>query len=353
MENVDNTQISIEILTRLGVTELKNKNNQKIKCLNPSHVDHHPSMSVDLYGGFYNCFSCGFKGRLTTLYYQTFGHSIYKDLGIPSKYASSYKSNKEINFSFEDAPEVDFTFNGKLLSIDSDENGLKWCKSRGFTPTFCKENNIKFGKSFSIYKTSEPENNEEKRYYHDCAVIPIYEKNKLISFEARPSITKEEWLKLPHKEGTEFKKVLYPNNSSVNTLFEYEKLKKDETLYITEGLMDMFSLRTNKTFKNSSCLFHCNPTERQIFLLKKFKNVVYIVDNDFRGLEACYRLMEKLSNISYLIPPNRKNVKDINDILQGKDTYLKSVDDLIKMGWLDSISNSKENLDDSMDENNS
>lgn len=344
MENADNTQISIEILNRLGINDLKNKNNQKIKCLNPAHVDRNPSMSVDLYRGVFHCFSCGFSGKLTNLYYETFGNSIYKDLGIPASYASSFKSNYEVSYSFDDVPEVDFTFNGRLVDISSDEQGLKWCKSRGFTPEFCKRNGIKFGKRFSIFKTSDPENDNEKRYYNNCAVIPIYEKNKLISFEARTSLTKEEWESLPHKEGSEYKKVLYPNNSSVNTLFEYERLNTEETLYITEGLMDMFSLRTHPMFKNSSCMFHCNPTERQIYLLKKFKDVVYVVDDDKWGLEACYKAMEKLDNLSYIIPPRRKGIKDINDFLQGKDPVIKTVDDLIRMGWLENVSNSKENL---------
>ena len=79
-------------------------------------------------------------------------------------------------------------------------------------------------------------------------------------------------------------------------------------------------------------------------LLKKFKDVVYVTDDDFRGLDACYRLMEKLDNVSYLIPPKRKGIKDINDILQGKDPIIKSVDDLLRMGWLENISKSKENL---------
>ena len=342
MENADNTQISIEILNRLGITNLKQRNNQKIKCLNPSHEDKDPSMSVDLYRGIYHCFACGFSGRLTNLYYETFGHSIYKDLGIPSSYTSHFKSNVETHFSFDDVPEVDFTFIGKLSSIDSDENGIKWCKSRGFTVDFCKFNGIKFAKRCSIYKTSDPENDDEKRYYNDCAIIPIYEKNKLLSFEARDTLGKDEWKK--KHPNTDYKKVLYPNNSSINTLYEYERLDTEKTLYITEGLMDMFSLRTHPYFKNSSCLFHCNPTERQLYLLRKFKEVVYIVDNDGPGLKACYSAMEKLDNLKYLMPPIRENIKDINDILQGKDKYIKTIDDLLNMGWLDNIRNSKEEL---------
>jgi hypothetical protein len=40
-------------------------------------------------------------------------------------------------------------------------------------------------------------------------------------------------------------------------------------------------------------------------------------------------------------PPERTGIKDINDILQGKDKVLKSVDDLIDRGWLNKISDDK------------
>ena len=116
-------------------------------------------------------------------------------------------------------------------------------------------------------------------------------------------------------------------------------------LFITEGLMDMFSLRTEPEFKNSSCLFHCTPTERQIYLLNKFPKVIYVVDNDLPGLKACLYLMEKLiGKVSYLVPPARPRIKDINDILQGKDPNLKSVKDILSMGWMNKISDDVDSL---------
>ena len=39
-----------------------------IRCLNPEHEDHNPSLRVDLLTGNYNCFSCGFAGNIFKFY---------------------------------------------------------------------------------------------------------------------------------------------------------------------------------------------------------------------------------------------------------------------------------------------
>lgn len=356
MAENDVTQISIEILIRLGaIKQPPTKDQLVVKCLNPEHLDHHASMSVNLSKGLCHCFSCGYSGKLTSVYYKATGHSIYKDLGISRNMFSLYaKYSKPDESALSNLPSIDFAFDGELESIASSELGIKWAKSRGFTPEFCELNGIKYGDSFGVHQLSAP---SEKRPYYHCAVIPIFERGKLLSFEARNTFSKKEWTDYLTRKGVKnidtksYKKVLYPPHSSVNTLFQYERLDTSKPLYITEGLMDMFSLRTNKEFKNSSCMFHCNPTERQIFLLKKFAHIIYVVDNDVPGLTACLKLMERIpGKVSYLKPPVRDGIKDINDILQGKDKTIKSVDNLLEMGWLNKISDDKEALQFSIDE---
>lgn len=353
LEENDLTQISIEILQRLNVIKTAPSKNQiVIKCLNPSHNDHHASMSVSLSKGLCHCFSCGYSGKLTSVYYQIVGHSIYKDLGISrSLYNFMFKDNykKFDESSFENLPRTDFVFEGSIENIASSSNGIKWAKSRGFTLDFCELNGISYSDSFVIYQKSDMEN---KKTYNHKVIIPIFEKGKLLSLEIRNIFSKDEWVNYFHSIGKYdideklYKKVIYPSHSSINTLYQYELLDKSKPLYITEGLMDMFSLRTNKEFKNSSCLFHCNPTERQIYLLNKFEKIIYVVDNDTPGLSACLKLMDKLpGKVFYLRPPIREHIKDINDILQGKDPVIKNVDDLLKMNWLNKISNDKEALE--------
>ena len=104
--------------------------------------------------------------------------------------------------------------------------------------------------------------------------------------------------------------------------------------------------RTSEVFKNSSCLFHCNPTERQIYLLKKFQKIIYIVDNDIPGWKACLKLLKSIpGKVEFLRPPERPGIKDINDILQGKDSVLHTVQDLVDLGWLKKVSDDKSILE--------
>ena len=165
-------------------------------------------------------------------------------------------------------------------------------------------------------------------FFSECACIPVYENHKLLSFEARPFKPRG-------------KKVLYPKCSSVNTLYQYELLDREAPLFFTEGLMDMFSLRTaGNHFANSTCMFHCNPTERQIYLFKEYfrGDLIYVIDNDRPGMMGCLKLMEAIpgNRVGFLKPP--ATVKDVNDILQGKDPRLKSVASLLRRGWTKGIS---------------
>ena len=347
-ENEDMTQISIEILNRLGIKFKQDKNQQMIKCINDEHNDHHASMSLNLSKGLCNCFACGYSKRLTNVYYEKTGSSIYKDMGLnrPTRRLGFTGRHVPDYITFEKLPEIDFTFDGQLYSVRDSKDAMNWAEKRGFSATFCEVNNIRFSPQFKTFQTSDPNNKEEMSFFHNCVVIPIFEKNKLISFEARDTLGKEAWKKHLQEMGVKdidekkYRKVLYPKHSSVNTLFQYEKLDTSQRLYITEGLMDMLSLRTDQNFKNSSCMFHCNPTERQIYLLKKFKEIVYVVDNDIPGWKACLKLMEAIpGKVFFLRPPERPGVKDINDILQGKDKVLHSVKDLVDHGWLRKISN--------------
>lgn len=349
--NSNMTEISIEILFRLNAIKQKPTKDQiMVKCLNSDHNDHHASMSVSLSKGVCNCFACGYAKSLTSVYFEKTGSSIYKDMGMnkPLNFGKLTGRHKPDFLSFEEVPKIDFTFDGQLVSVRESENALKWAKSRGFTPSFCDINEIKFSPSFKTFQTSDKNNKNEMSFFYNCIVIPIFEKSHLISFEARDTLGKEAWKQRLINKGVQdidektYRKVLYPKHSSINTIFQYEKLDTTKPLYITEGLMDMFSLRTSEAFKNSSCMFHCNPTERQIYLLKKFDKIIYVVDNDIPGWNACLKLMEAIpGKVSFLRPPERTGIKDINDILQGKDKVLKSVDDLIDRGWLNKISDDK------------
>ena len=56
-----------------------------VQCLNPEHEDRNPSMRIDKLTGIFNCFSCGFKGNIFSLYGKTPNKLEQKRLSLKNK----------------------------------------------------------------------------------------------------------------------------------------------------------------------------------------------------------------------------------------------------------------------------
>jgi DNA primase len=259
------------------------------------------------------------------------------------------KNDDELKADFTSLPEVDLSFEGKLYPITITDAGKNWLKQRGFIEKDLKAVRASYTQYGICKQRSDPTNKKEWVYVINRVIIPIYENHSILSYELRDIMGKTHYEAQLKKKNLSiddypYKKLLYPKHSSVNTLFDIDQLKVDEPLYIVEGLMDLISLRTHGAFKNSTCLFHCIPTERQYFLLEKFQNIIYIVNNDLPGLMGCKKLMERNPNTSFLCPP--ETVNDVNDILQGKDKRFNSIKNLVEdWNWLSMIKKSISDID--------
>jgi len=334
------TEISIEICRQLGI-DLTGKNSGPItiKCINPHHNDKRPSCSVSLEKGVGFCFSCGHSFSLKNLYYEKFGVSIYKNLGINRTYSLYSFQVPEETADLSLLPETDFKFTGQCYPMDSTELSKRWVERRGFSIDLMNKLGIKYLKFGRTVKKSDPTNKEDWRSFSDMAYIPIFENGKMICFEARNLRTEEEWKKhLESKnidiENKEYKKLLYPKNSSTKTLYKLDHLDTNEPLFLVEGLMDVLTLRTHPDFQNSTTTFGRHIKERQFYLLSKFKEIIYIPNLDAPGILAIEQFRKKnMKNVFILMPPN--TVKDLNDVIQKKDPRFNSIQDLIDYYWLD------------------
>ena len=56
----------IDLLNKEKISFTVSGQDYQIKCLNPDHDDHNPSLRVDKVNGVMHCFSCGFRGNLFT-----------------------------------------------------------------------------------------------------------------------------------------------------------------------------------------------------------------------------------------------------------------------------------------------
>ena len=328
-------EISIEICRRLNIPlNGKTAGNISIKCINPYHIDKRPSLSISLDKGLYHCFSCGYGGSLKNLYYEKFGRSIYRDLGI--KRSLNLYNNEVEKADLSLIPETDFGFEGKWFPMNATDLSKNWMKSRGFNSELMNTLGVKYLKYGRTYKRSDPTNKEHWRFYSEMTMIPIYENRKLLCFEARQLRNEEDYLKYLESKGKDitdktYKKVLYPKNGSTKTLYRLDYLDTKKPLYVVEGLMDVLSLQTHELFLNSTCTFGNLVKERQYYLLNRFDEIILIPNNDIGGISQLEKWKDKHPNIKVLWLP--KQVKDVNDILQKKIPGWTSIQDIVNMGW--------------------
>lgn len=244
----------------------------------PNHSDRHPSMHIDVSNGLYHCFSCGCGGRIDKKYLETFGHSYGKKTFYSDQELLKIleKRNKPITIQTEKQ-----FFE---VEVQKYEHPIykKWLQYRGISPEVADKVGAFYGAATIFFIDDE---SGEKRQYtvHDRVMFPIYNVDKkLCSMEMRFPLFGTE----PEKFKSSIKKVLYPKCSSVNMLYEQYNLKKDETLYVLEGLMDCLAFRSLTGLQNSTSIFGAIFTELQKKLINEFPKVCYVYNNDSAGLKS-------------------------------------------------------------------
>lgn len=279
--------------------------------------DKNPSCGINLNNGIYNCFACGSHGSIESLFYKVTGESLYKMLGIKNDPFSSYARSQFNDISFESTEieklrtEVNFDMDSTTPAYEN-ELSRSYLIKRGISEEVSYNANMRYSDDIMI----------NGRQFGKRLLVPIYEDHKLISVEGRRILDNDE------------KKVLYPKNSSVNTLYDIDNLDFNEAVYCAEGLMDIMVLRNNKLFRNSTCIFGACLTNRQKALIQKFKKFIMIPDLDAPGLQVLENLkVIQTGNIYYLKLPkeiNGKPIKDAGDI----PSLGLTIDDLINRKWL-------------------
>lgn len=303
---ISRRELTNEVVSYLGLVP-KSKifsNTSKMMFHCPFHKDNHPSLGIDLNKGVYNCFSCGRKGGVENLFYEATGESLYSHLGI--------KTNND-NFSlFSRKPQVitdrtEPNLSKKRVYLNYDSTSLipalenkdcvEYLRRRGISLELAKSAGFLYAEDTSINGT---------RFRHRIC-IPVYENGTLQTIEGRRL-----------SDDDSGPKVLYPKNTTVNTLYDIDNLDKSSTLYGVEGLMDLFVLRGCDVFNNSTSIFGANVTERQISMIKEFKEFVYIYDLDDAGRNTVRKMKEQgMDNVYTLKLPKNLNgieIKDVGDI---------------------------------------
>ena len=314
--------IVIEMMRRLNFDLSKvntGRNNIMVSCI--EHDDNHPSCSINLEKGLYHCFSCDRSGKLTNLYFEHFGRSIFRDLGIKREGGDNFSFGASniplVKIDYDKTPDSLVKFEGEAVKAWSSTSCRKYLEGRGITKEVSENMNMWFALKGKVIDLNNDDPKENYIEYKNRLMIPIREGIQTISIEGRDVLGKESYT---GKAG--YKKVLYPKGSSTSTLYQLEKLDKKSPLFFVEGLMDLGVLRTFNKFKNSTSVFGASISHRQVYLLNKFDTLIFIIDNDIPGWNSLLKLGQNLGTLEknaqyklyYIVPP--KGCKDAGDIPQ-------------------------------------
>lgn len=281
------------------------------------HTDNHPSMSINLNSGLFNCFSCGYKGRIDKIYKKQFGHAYNKKTEYSvNDLRAAFSNRREPRVLTTKKELFRATFEATNSTVLKD-----WLAYRGIDLKVADAAKVMYGSVNISYTT---EDGTEKSYtVHDRVVFPIYDnEHKLSSLEMRfPFFGTES----PDFKKT-VKKVLYPKNSSVNFLYDIENLDKTKKLYVAEGLMDCLAFRSLTGITNSTSIFGANITKHQKDLLNEFPEVCYVYNNDAAGLKSLQDMKNSYTGkFSELKPAN-----DFGDVGEMSMNAFKEVEEWLK-----------------------
>ena len=280
--------------------------------------------SINLESGMMFCFSCHQKISIIDLAKQRFNVSFKEVMKmIDDCYEISFQS---IPVQTKQKERKQSKVLREFEEVVFNPEHYYYIRQRGFTQEFCKEFNITRCLS---------------GIYNDYMIIPIKDSAKGIEeFEARRLFEYEKlnmffntiegnyhrlqrkFEKYIIKEKIKFKnyllykddvlfyddlikyllqpKVKYvPNSQAYRTLFNIDNLKFNETLYLVEGTGSLSKIWTFIS-KNCTCVFGSKIDIEQIELLKKFKHIVIIPDNDLAGYMMIKDLNKELTNFSVI-----------------------------------------------------
>ena len=271
------------ILSKIGIDYTETTNGYRASCPNPNHSDSTPSWNIESsYPYRHNCFGCGYKGNVYTLA-RDFGIELDQDT-YQDGWGPIFPKVESISKDRQWIPEIKVS--GEMKNPIMNGEVMKYLKGRGVSAKFIQRYKLTYSDEYLRI-------NETNFTQRVCT--PIVESGVLWSVEGRAYKGR-----LP--------KVLYPKGSRMDTLFDIDNLKKDETLYVVEGIMDLPPL-FEAGFTNITALFGATIAHRQKELLNQFKEIFVIPDNDTAG-DNIVRDIPKWSRTKVsigVLPANKKD----------------------------------------------
>jgi len=308
-----------EIIPYLNLNKLEDKGSHLVCCC-PFHSDRNPSFVI--YKNTYKCicFSCGEELHLYKLVKHFTGRNIFEILGLQDNNYKNFlfqQKNKQKTFvkPLENLKlkEVDIQIKGNIYNVHNSLKVMSYLRNRNITDQIINDWDIKYFDWIEIISYNSFNREKKINRYKNRVLIPIIENKKLINYALRDFTENVD----------KSKKELYVKFATSNTLFNYDNLDYDKPLYIVEGIMDL-PLIYSYISKNCTGIFGINVTNRQIELLKKFKEIIVIPDNDEAGERLISILDTKLDDREFWIvkvkseDPGASTLSELKECIDNK-----------------------------------
>ncbi len=315
----------------------------------PFHDDHSPSMSVSPEKQIFTCFSCGATGNVFTFVSDFEKISFIEavkllgdKLGINIGTTKAVETKKDDYFEIYEYANK-FYQNSLFTSLG--KNAIEYLESRNID----KETIKKFGIGLSIQKVSLTEYLKNKKYTVDKLVdvgltndngndifinrimFPIYDlSGNPVAFSGRIYNTKDTSKYINSKETEKFKKgkILY------NYHIAKEQLKKNDTIIIMEGQMDVIRASTIGINNCIATMGTALTKEHKSIIKNMANNIILCFDGDAAGEKATLSAIELLEDTGGTIKVVRlPGGMDPDDyiIKEGKDSFLYQIKNAINL----------------------
>ncbi|MDP4042908.1 DNA primase [Mycoplasmopsis arginini] len=320
---------------------LTQKGKNYVACC-PFHDEKTPSFSVSPEKNIFKCFGCGKSGNVIKFVEykdnvsaleatrrlaekQALNISQYKDFYDKSGYTNEHFKILEVNKSASNFFRYQITFE-KTTKLE------EYLKSRDLNEEIIKEFQIGFASkdkliydtlkehqfdSFEIFNSSLVSSYDNKNFFNDRLIFPIYDEGgNIVAFSGRDITKLQEPKYLNSAETIVFKK----NYVMFNYYHAKDDISKTNEVYLVEGQFDCIALY-KAGIKNVVALMGTNLSLNN---LKQFqnKNITFFLDNDEAGQNAT------LKNLKTILENNRTLNISINFVTN----YLnKDPDEIYKL----------------------
>lgn len=167
----------------------------------------------------------------------------------------------------------------RIDKLDRTHPAVYYVISRGYEPDF-------LGKEYDV-RVCLKSNDDDKKFFENQLIIPVYFNNNLIGYQVRLIITNH------HTKYYSFfpkSKVLYALDKCTNKSF----------VIVCEGVFDVWK------FKNQAvCTFGTSISRNQLELLKDFENIYILFDKDmYDGGKHQKKFIKILESVQQALPNN-------------------------------------------------